>query len=492
MKFGPDAIAADGRYGMPKNHMEAMQHAAKEIGPIGVRPVSKFARTFIEEGCPTKPFAVKNKSANTGIAAGLIPINPLYGRVLSHDYGKHSKQLDDAYHKDPNLKPIPLILNESRLLELASLFEGTNNQISIIEKSNNSPRSFDISWVKEGKEIKVHAIQNKDGNFAIIDDNNSAIQVLGKAVHDRFGNTFDRPITADYDLLVVCPSYSDFEPEGKDKAPFRTQGLLASSEKENITNVMESTKPDYVGPHESKIGGNWNQRVEDAVGTINNYIRANDENRKGTGLQTVHHNAEFHNPFADDLKNNVPCLMVLPCEMDLSSIQNSVDAKHATIILIENVEEMRKVRNVLRDQGYYWPAHAKYKDDMNPFRDEAVSAATTAVDKMVERMKADQVKSVPEKAIEKKPGIVEALKQKYEDKPAIEKNKPTVQNKQEKGKVAAMAKQYEKRVKALSERSVIIRKIREPAKYQNFNTKEKKADNKPASPSESKTPTRRR
>jgi hypothetical protein len=82
MKTGQSSIESS-QYGMPALHMEALRKSAEEIGPIGIRPVSKFAHTYLEQGHPTKPFHVKTKSANTGLVAGLIATDP-YTHVQFH------------------------------------------------------------------------------------------------------------------------------------------------------------------------------------------------------------------------------------------------------------------------------------------------------------------------------------------------------------------------------------------------------------------------
>ncbi|TAK77257.1 MAG: hypothetical protein EPO11_02835, partial [Gammaproteobacteria bacterium] len=97
MIIGASAIFSDGRYGMPEEHMEALVKAAEQVGAIGVRGVSPFASYYIQQGCPTKPFAVKNKSAKQGPAAGLIAIDPLYSRDSEATYEKYRKGLKAAY-----------------------------------------------------------------------------------------------------------------------------------------------------------------------------------------------------------------------------------------------------------------------------------------------------------------------------------------------------------------------------------------------------------
>jgi hypothetical protein len=68
--------------------------------------------------------------------------------------------------------------------------------------------------------------------------------------------------------------------------------------------------------------------------------------------------------------------------MDISSVLKTTDpnataedlndAKTATVVLIESVQEMNLLRNVFRNEGYYWPANARYADTIQPFRPEVM------------------------------------------------------------------------------------------------------------------------
>jgi hypothetical protein len=161
-------------------------------------------------------------------------------------------------------------------------------------------------------------------------------------------------MTADYYLLVVCPTYKDFQPGSLDRTPLRTQGSASNIFK----SIQKSQSEEYQGPKEDALGGNWCDRTKKIAKQINDAIAEYDERRQGTNLQTVHHNNEFHNPFADELQNNMPCLVILPNEIDLGSI--SPDAGRSAIILIEKPEELIACRELLRKTGYYWPSHARY------------------------------------------------------------------------------------------------------------------------------------
>jgi hypothetical protein len=293
------------------------------------------------------------------------------------------------------LKAINLAITTARLKELLSL-----DQSIKVEKINDSTYAYRVTWGENNQQREAFAKADANNVLSIFDRNDQPIKVLGRVL-----GGIEKGITADYDLLVICPSYKTFEPGSKDKTPFPTQGLSNDAVKKNIDSVNKSEKPNYPvdGPQESAEGGNWSQRIEDAVRTINKNIRELDPLRNHPALDTTHHNAEFNNPFADDLKNNMPCLFVLPREMDLSSILNATQinpnsadinsAKQASIVLIETPEEMNLLRNVLRDQGYYWPAHARYNETIKPFRPEVMDLMEKAKEVTAERKARSNISS---------------------------------------------------------------------------------------------------
>ena len=383
MKIGLERVKDDSRYGMPERHIKGLIKASESSNmPIGIRPVSRYAKYFLTEGNPTKPFSVKNKSANTGIAAGLIPIAPEYGRSLPKDYGRHEKMLQHAYESDSTLKPIELTLSKQRLDELQAFFP---DDMTFSDLSDGRT-GYALSWKKNDETLSAYAIADASGeNFSIVNATGDPILVLGKEIDGVV-----KPITADYDLLVVCPSYETFDPGHSDKSPFRTQGIRASDSKINQAIVMDSERSD-VGPHESATMGNVSPRLESVIETINRTIAKEDPLRRDPDTKTVHHNAELSNPFADDLTNNVPSLFVFPKAMNLSLI-SELAAHHpgeslqeVHVVLIESVKDMQLIRRHLQEQGYYWSSHAKYTNTLAPFKVEAVAAAEEGALKAIER-----------------------------------------------------------------------------------------------------------
>lgn len=345
MKKGLDNILQDKQFGMPGLHMQAIQKVAEVHNlVIGIRPVNKYALSLIAAGCPTKPFAVKNRSIKkrASVLAGFIAISPEYSQIEESQFQTHFNQLKTAFNNDKDLKSIPCELSESRIHELKMLF-GDNIQIQFSVSKNE----YTLSWKRQETMITVKAKKNSNNNdYTIYDEKGEPLQVLGKEIVNFQGEKMLKPLTADYDLLVICPSYNDLDLRGKDRTLFS-----------------------YVSPIEDPKRGSLNERTREVLEAINAKIAEIDVNRQGVNLETVHHNTEFNNPFPVDPTDDLPCLIVLPHPMNLSLV-STAEPCNETIIMIENMEELRIIFEIMHQKNYYWSPHAKYPDLRVPKHEE--------------------------------------------------------------------------------------------------------------------------
>jgi len=313
MKKGLNNILREKQFGMPALHMQAIERVAKQYNVvIGIRPVNKYALSLLQAGCPTKPFAVKNRSIKkrASVLAGFIAISPEYSQIDENQFQIHSNQLKTAFANDKDLRMIACEISASRITEL-KLFFGDTIHIQFSPLKNE----YTLSWKRQEKTITVTAKKNSgNDDYTVYDTENKPLQVLGKEIVNARGERMVKPVTADYDLLMICPAYNDLDLSGKDKA-------------------LKS--------------GNVNERTREVLNAINREIASMDVNRRGINLETVHHNTEFNNPFPVDRKDDLPCLIMFP---------------HETMIMIENSEELRDVFAIVHQENYYWSPHAKYPE----------------------------------------------------------------------------------------------------------------------------------
>ena len=158
-----------------------------------------------------------------------------------------------------------------------------------------------------------------------------------------------------------------------------TEYILADQERKPLAESFITT------PKEDPKMGNVSPRTMTLIDTINTKIN------RGIGLETVHHNAEFYNPFADDLENHIPALFVFPKSMDLSRIPGLSDGSapgsltHVDVVLIESVKEMFAIRKYMKEEGYSWSSHAKYVGYLPAFSTEVKGASEDAIEYAIAR-----------------------------------------------------------------------------------------------------------
>lgn len=387
MIFGIDAIEQSGKYGMPRKHMEIFEQVAQRLNTIiGVRPVSIYAHYFLEHAYPTKPFCayptkpfcVKNKTSKKWVTAGLINIVPPQ-TWTEEEKSKYLSSLKKAFASDKNLKPMRLSLTKERIEELKQFFP---DEFNIQEIKTGKGPNYYIFWDKEQKKILGKAIEHQHNHFKIFDQHARPTYVLARKVKMKNGQSRKIPITADYDLLVVCPPYKDFDPGKLDKSPFRTQGIFTHSLQKNLVQIEKANKHPH-WPKEDPNLGNVSPRLVDTLNVINESIQSTDLKRslsqEKLDLATVHHNAEFWNPSPGEWEQQFPCLTAIPPGLHLFPSH-----PNAHSILVENEDELKQIRQLVIEKGYYWPTHAKFVDQLKPFSEKVVNIISSMVEAVVE------------------------------------------------------------------------------------------------------------
>lgn len=420
MLMGKDAVKNHPKCGVAPQHLEAIVMAARKKNVvIGLRSVSPYAKRWIERGFPSKSFVIKNKTGRVGPCQGLIAMQPDMGRTLeSPSPLKQSSSKDDmsdttsessidskettylnqlqyALDHDPDLQEIPLIMQFDDLMALRDM-KVTSNK--------NSPQNFKLTWDENGQ-IKVAEARFDGEKYHICDTQGQPIMVLGKTIYTDQGIEI-LPVTADYDLLVVCPTYRDLEP-GKgqsDHTPLRTRTLSSMNLKSSSGNLSRSStdSPSLLTesidsfdetesidsfddnnslteevknrdePKEDPMGGNWSDRIRSVVHTANAMVADLDPSRQIEGLEMFHHNAEFTNPFASELAGSLPSVIVFPHAMDLSGLAGSSHTE-VDCVMVETIQELNQLRDYLQDHGFFWPANYNLKEEVPVFRPSKIS-----------------------------------------------------------------------------------------------------------------------
>lgn len=313
MKKSLSSIIKHGQFGMPGSHIEAVLEIAESLNlVIAIKKVSAAALSFIESGFPTKSGKLKTKTTHhESVLAGLIPLDPVYSDSQENEYQQYQAQLKTDFKNDPDLLALPCMLSEKRINELKELFP---KAITLTKEADQ----YLVSWKKQKTMITVKAKKNESGEYGIYDANNKAILVVGKEIADAQGKKSVKPLTSDYDLLVICPSFEELDLWGKDMSP--------------PTNLTE--------------------RNALVLNKINKEIAKRDLNRQGINLEVVHHGDEFHNPHAGDMKHNLPSLFLFPGKFQ----------DQPNIALVENEDELQKACEAIISNNYYLSPHPKHPD----------------------------------------------------------------------------------------------------------------------------------
>jgi len=385
MIIGYDNIMLDDKCGIAETHFKAIAEVSqKSKVVIGIRPVSTLAKYWIEKGYPSKSFDIKNKTGRTGPCQGLIAVDFTMGRTsaspspsvtpnssqdeydVPQSYEEMMKKsydcaLEKAVSSSNNtLQKIPLVLSKEDL--------------NALKKVTIEPKEFTefakLTWDDDlGVKRYALALIDSTNKYSIVDENNEPIMVLGKQITNALKEVEVLPVTADYDLLVVCPSFKDFAPGSgqKDHTPLRTQ-------------TLNKTLRQYGSPIENDKGGNWSKRIEELVKQINCAIALpypdsnmiNNRCSDSQGLEMLHHNAEFSNPFASDLLSSLPAIIFFPKKMNFSTLPGFENTPDDDCVLVETPEELNQLRDYLKHKEYYWPANMKFNEQIPVFPKETI------------------------------------------------------------------------------------------------------------------------
>jgi hypothetical protein len=272
---GIEDIMNSNQCGMPKTHLVALAEVANKLNqPIIIRPISIYALHFLEKGYPTKPFVVKNKTSKTGPMAGLIPMDVRFSRLKStklenalrqEEIIKYNNNIAQAEKKDNCLKPTNLYLTRTRIETLCNVFK------VMLFYENKEDASLNLEWINNDEVFYGKAVYNAEKEiYAIFEnlENPKPIQVLGRLLDD--GQVL--PLTSDYDLFLVPPAFSEFDPGNQDKTPYRTQGHSS----ETLYHGMDSL------PLETPNRGNISPRLVFFLDIFNNAIARKDDLRQYT------------------------------------------------------------------------------------------------------------------------------------------------------------------------------------------------------------------
>lgn len=155
--------------GMTKADMRACKQVADRHNEVIIfRSTGPWSKRWIEKGYPTKNFHVKGKSSDWGPQAGLVPYDGYFSKV-GHKYGEGRQ----GHRGQDHLRRQARSDGRYDIKTFGGSMKSTNIYV-VLDK------------IKTGKSLKALEVMTSNEVGA----------------HE--------PMTGDYDLFAVCPSWADY------------------------------------------------------------------------------------------------------------------------------------------------------------------------------------------------------------------------------------------------------------------------------------------
>ena len=332
---GLNASYTHSQNGMTLNDMQAALRVANQLDEVILfRSTGPWAKRWIERGYPTKNFHVKGKSSDWGPQAGFVPYDGTYSKV-GYDA---TKAADGTHANDKGLQSQFARSGQLRL-SLAEL------QMQRDDPEGEPPRRALESMVQlaSSEDYLLTAKRSGDGKLVAF----RAVKLAGKDAYDIYvypekagldprrlafetplplmvmhsGEAgADKPMTGDYDLFAICPTWGQYGsqapadfikpgirlagPKGVQPgvATYAGQGMdnvfdptlhtMTShpTERKGVTNSLASHPADPARTEHADMG-NLTPRILRCINALNAAMGAVKDK---SPLRRVHHNAESH------------------------------------------------------------------------------------------------------------------------------------------------------------------------------------------------------
>ncbi|HEX5438522.1 MAG TPA: anthrax toxin-like adenylyl cyclase domain-containing protein, partial [Gemmatimonadaceae bacterium] len=277
--------------GMTRSDMEATARVADRLAEVIIfRSTGPWAKRWIEWGYPTKNFHVKGKSSDWGPHAGLVPYDGTYSKVgfNAAKAAEGTKQNDKGLQSGFAGKS-RLILTTPQIDTQLTRPEGRPPRTAIqrkfpIEKSNDfiliANRSGDgkevafraVSLGGDRYEIQVYPESAGTNVFRLIDRRAGPFEVM---TSNEEGT--DKPMTGDYDLLAICPSWAQYGSQSatdivkpgiriKGMAPQPGATFSAGVGMDNVLDPSLHTHGTSTSNHDAMSAGGYQRRRERVLG----------------------------------------------------------------------------------------------------------------------------------------------------------------------------------------------------------------------------------
>lgn len=387
MAIFADCSADHPDQGMTRTDMLATQLVATRRDEIIMfRDTGCWSRPYIALGHPTKPFHVKGKSSDWGPHAGLVPYNSEFSKAFADDAIKKGFSLNKHAIAENFARPIPLFVREDFIRTELLVPKGSARRPPIDRIS--TPRSEVIYFhctkphddpSKAGKPYVLFGKKVLDGRYQIFTFPLDAMAGPEKALFLKESASepmlvmtvpgADLPITGDYDLFAVCPSWASYGGADRKMDPTLDNPLQNASVKRTQIKAQQAPSQDQI----ASVG-----RAQQSLARINDAFTPEDPDRgnltprilavvqaltaaMGGRFPRVHHNAESGRPFAPGAADGFPVTTFHP--------RAGIGGYQFVNATINDLGDLRDYFTRLYHGGYYPPRNHAWR--MGTLRDDA-------------------------------------------------------------------------------------------------------------------------
>ncbi|EPL8092569.1 CyaA/EF/ExoY family adenylyl cyclase toxin [Morganella morganii] len=331
--------------GIAAEHLAPLQALAEEQQlVISFRPVEATATGLISAGYPTKNFNIKGKSANWGPMAGFIPVNQFYSKLCGekHKIELMNKKVAECL-RDGHATANILQITGSRINELVDM--------GLLTRHHPDKNGF-ITLEAKSPHNDTHKFTAKpaaDDLYSIyVQEDDTPIQVLCFP-------QLNKPLTADYDLMIVAPRTEDFGSQDIPHNPDVSADAFAEKRPYLLRrgSTKETIRRELLEREDPRLGNNT-PRIAALIPLINASLFRED------GKEVVHHSMDATNPFSD-MSANFPVTFFLP---------EPLDGLPKTL-LVNNIEGLRTMLHTLECNDFMVPHNPLWSDEIPSLRRES-------------------------------------------------------------------------------------------------------------------------
>jgi hypothetical protein len=329
---------------------------------IMFRNTGCWSRPYIERGHPTKPFHVKGKSSDWGPMAGLVPENSEFSKAYEPK-GIQSGIAANRHSIAHNYaRPIPLYLSEDFIRAELMRPKSSEQRAAIDRVTTPRPDVMYLYCTKPtdapgGIRYIFLGRKGGDGRYEIFSFQRDAAQAAEKNLFLQESSATpvkvmtvpgaDKPLTGDYDLFAICPSWNSYGAHDRKMNPALDDPRIAASNLKtqqkaatgNATAIASLARLNAVVAAEDPDRGNLTPRISAVIAQL---VAA-----MGGRFPRVHHNAESGRPFAPGAEDGFPLTTFHP--------RRGIGGFSFLDATIDDVSDLRRYFEALYAGGYYPP-----------------------------------------------------------------------------------------------------------------------------------------